>query len=243
MAKKLIGPDTRLWVAEHDFTGDFNAMAIDYSADPRDVTPFGVSTRRRIGGLKDVAFSGQGFWEGGDGAVDDALFGVIGVVNTPLSAGQEGGDVGSVVYLFRAMKAQYSPGAAIGEVFTFSVEAQATSGKPLVRGQILHNSTRVASGNEDGVQLGAVASGETLYAALHVVSASGTNPTLDVKIVSDDADTFGTPTDRITFAQATGLTSEWASVDGPITDDWFRVEATIGGTDPSCEFVVTAGII
>ena len=54
---------------------------------------------------------------------------------------------------------------------------------------------------------------------------------------------MSTPTNdrEITFAQATGLTSEWLSVVGPITDDWWRVDFTFVGT--SATFVCVVGIL
>jgi hypothetical protein len=117
---------------------------------------------------------------------------------------------------------------------------------PVVRGLLVHpsNVSRTSSSTGTGRQLGAVAAGKSMYAALHVISASGTNPTLDVILQSDDNASFTSATSRITFTQATGRTSQLSSVAGAITDDYWRVSYTIGGTNtPTFAFAVTAGII
>jgi hypothetical protein len=110
---------------------------------------------------------------------------------------------------------------------------------------LLHegSTARTVTGNGTARQLGLVGATQKLYASLHVVDASVAD-TLDVKIQSDDASGMGTPTDRITFTQATAVGAQYATpVSGPIaTDTWWRVSYTIGGTSPSFKFAVVVGI-
>jgi hypothetical protein len=77
------------------------------------------------------------------------------------------------------------------------------------------------------------------------VAFGGTSPTLDVIVQSDDASGFPSATNRITFTQATGFTAEYATpVAGAITDDWWRVNFTIGGTaSPNFTFICVIGIL
>jgi len=49
-------------------------------------------------------------------------------------------------------------------------------------------------------------------------------------------------TSRMVFAQATGITSEWLPLAGAITDDYWRLAVTVGGTTPSFNYVVVLGI-
>ena len=85
--------------------------------------------------------------------------------------------------------------------------------------------------------------GKSMYAALHVISVSGTSPTLDVIVQSDDNSGFTTPTNRITFSQTGAVGAEWGSVAGAVTDDYWRVSYTIGGSDtPTFAFAVTCGL-
>lgn len=86
---------------------------------------------------------------------------------------------------------------------------------------------------------------QKLYAALHVTSVSGTNPTLDVVVQSAALVGFGSPTDRITFTTATTTGYQWATpVAGAITNGYWRVSYTISGTDtPTFSFAVVVGVL
>lgn len=232
----------------YDLSGHSNALALQYGAEMKDATVFGEDTRINKGGLKTVMANGRGFYETGtagqpdEGEPDAALFSRIGTKGLVTSlAGVR--TVGQVAYLFTTTGAVYELGGQVGELLPYSLDLEG-AGVPLVRGRLMADQTSVgSSGNGTAVQVGAVASGQRMYAALHVLAASGTTPTLDVTVESDDASGMGSPTTRITFAQATGVTSEWASVAGAITDDWWRIAWSLGGTTPSFDFLVTIGIL
>lgn len=233
--------DCKLWLDGWDLSGDMNALALRYGAELQDDTVFGDDTRSRAGGLKTVAVQHEGYWNGGADQVDDALFQSIGVADKPMTFGPETGADGERAFTVLTNLGEYAPGGEIGAMLAFSVSGEATG--PLVRATVMHNAAETASGNGVARQLGAVGATEKLYAALHVVAVSGTTPTLDVTVESDDAVGFLTPTTRITFAQATAIGSEWATpVAGAITDDWWRVTWTISGAGPSFTFIVTIGI-
>lgn len=233
--------DSKLFLDGYDFSGDMSALALAYGAELQDNTTFGMDTRSRLGGLKTVTVQHEGFWNGGANGVDDVLFGKIGVASVPMTIAPMTGAEGELAYSFLSNLGQYTPGATVGEMLRFSVSGEASG--ELVRGSILLNATKTLTGNGTAFNVGAASSTQKLYAALHVIAASGTSPTLDVKVQSDDASGFGTPTDRITFSQATAIGSQWATpVNGAITDNWWRINYTIGGTGPSFTFVVFIGI-
>lgn len=237
--------DARVWVAEFDFSGHVNSTALDYSADAPEDTAYDDTARSRLaGGLQAITLQVEGLWEAGGSGPDDALSGDLALADTPVSICTVAGAAeGDRAFAFRALFADYQPvGGAIGDAQRFSAGAEASQG-PLVRGVVMHNATRTATGNASAQQLGALAAAANiLHAALHVLEVSGTSPALTVKIQSDDNSGFTTPTDRITFTVANGVTSEWKNVAGPITDDWWRVTYTISGTSPSFKFAVVAGI-
>jgi len=105
------------------------------------------------------------------------------------------------------------------------------------------NGNLTATGTGAAMKLGPVAEGQQLYAAMHVLSASGTNPTLVMAVQSATAQVFGTRTERLVFPQVIAPGGWWATpVAGPITDEWWRVSYTIGGTNPSLAVVVIIGI-
>jgi len=236
--------DVRTYLGAYDVSGDLTATALTYGSELQDDTTFGDTTRSRTGGLKTVSLTNEGLWSGGTGLVDAVLWSDIGVADVPVTVVPGGETLANPCYLFRAIHGEYSPGATIGELLRFSVTAEGSGGVGAVRGELLHVGSETVTGVETGAVLGLLGAGQTMYAALHVLTVSGTNPTLDVIIQSDEAG-FGSPTSRITFAQATGITSEWASLAGAIaTDTYWRASWTIGGTDtPTFEFIVSVGII
>lgn len=238
--------DCKLWLGEYDFSGDHNALALNYSSELEDVTTFGDDTRTRIGGLKTVAAELEGFVSVSDGAndQDDVMFANVGISDKLMTIGPEAGVDGEIAYFFLSNEANYTPGAAVGEAMRFTVSAEASEGAGgLVRGTIMHNATRTATGNGTGRQLGAVSSTQKLYAGIHVPTASD-GDTLDVTIESDATNSFsGSETIRGTFTQISAITSEWLTpIAGAITDTWWRVRYVIAGVSPSYEFITTIGI-
>jgi len=243
MASQVI-KDAKLYVGEYDLSGDHVSIALTYGSEPQDDTAMGDDTRSNAGGLKTVSFSGEGFWSGGDNAVDDAIFGKIGTANVPMTIAPAGETLANDAYLFRATPDNYAPGAGVGEMFRFSVSANGSGGVGAVRGILAHVGSETETGSETKQELGAVSASQSVYAALHVLTVSGTDPTLDVLVRSDaNADAGGEST-RLTFTQATAITSEWKSLAGAITDTFWDVSWTIGGTNtPTFEFVVSVGIL
>jgi hypothetical protein len=86
------------------------------------------------------------------------------------------------------------------------------------------------------IQMGAIPSGSRLWAALHVIS--GTFTSLAVTIESDNATGFPSAATALTFSTVSAAGWQFLSAAGPMTDDWFRVKATIGsGTAQYCVVV------
>lgn len=230
--------DQKLWLDGFNFTGVMSAMGLDYGAEVVDRTVFGSDTRQRLGGLKTVTAQHEGFYDADP--FDEALFSRIGSGDTPMSFAADDASEGSAAYSFLANLAEYSPGAQVGDMYAFTVSAEASGS--LIRGTLMHDAARTTSANGTAQQLGAASSAQTVYAALHVVAASGTTPTLDVTVESDDAGGFASPVTQLTFAQKIAIGSEWLTLAGPVTDDWWRIAWSIGGTGPSFTFVVVLGI-
>lgn len=223
----------------YNLSTQLNSVALDFGAESLDRTSLADSARVRRGGLKTVAVSAQGFYDAPD--PDSVLYGNIGANDKVISVAPTDAD-GELAYTMQSMLGNYEPmSGVIGELAGFSLNAGTSSGQ-LVRGTVMHNATRASSGNGTARQLGAVSATQKLYAALHVVSASGTAPTLDVDIESDDSGGMSSAITRGSFSQATGIGAQWVEVDGAITDDYWRITYTLGGTSPSFEFIVILGI-
>ena len=239
MAEQVLG-DQKLWFGGYDLTGIMNALGLDYGAEMLDVTVFGDNTRNFAGGLKTVAAHLEGLWDS-DGTLDEALFNRVGLSNAPMSFAAVDAAEGDVAYSFLAAQGEYQFGGAVGDALGFSVTAEGAG--DCVRGTLMHNATRSATHTGTARQLGAVGAAQKLYGALHVLSAGGTTPTLDVTVESDDDSGFASPATRITFAQKTAIGFEWATpVDDAITDDWWRTVLTIGGAGPSFAAVCVLAI-
>lgn len=119
-----------------------------------------------------------------------------------------------------------APGGDIGVLATFQFTTQ--SDTPAIGGVVgmPFASYTTAGFTGAGVALTGPAAGESLYAALHVTAASGTD--LAVKIQSDDNGSFTTATDRVTFSTVSAVSSQWSSVAGDLsTETNWRVVATI----------------
>lgn len=111
------------------------------------------------------------------------------------------------------------------------------------RGKVLESNTgRSSTGNSASLTMAAVGATEKLVGTVHVVSVTGTSPTLDLVIESDSSDTYGSPVTRVTVPQFTAAGSYTFTVDGAITDTEYRVAATVGGTTPVFEYLVAIGI-
>ena len=197
-----------------------------------------------LGGLKSAVVDMTLMQDKAAGSLDETLWANFGTADVARSIVTNSAD-GSVAYLMRGINLGYSDGGTVGEIAMTRIAGRTSTGG-VVRGRLLHpgGASRTSSSTGTGRQLGAVASGKSLYAALHVLSASGTTPSLTVKVQSDDNSGFTSATDRITFTAAnTGNTYQWGSVAGAITDDYWRISYTISGTGPSFSFAVTAGIL
>lgn len=229
----------------YDLTGNSNKVELNYSADSLENTVFSATTKSRQAGLKNVEVNLEGFWEAGVGKIDAAMGANLdagGLVGKIITLCPTGGAANEPFFSFENIFGEFQLGAQVGELLPFSYSGGGSDDEGLIKGTVLENATKTATANGTGRQLGQVAAGQHLYAVMHVLAVSGTNPTLDMIIQSDDNSGFTSPTTKITFAQVTDVGAWWATrVSGPITDDYWRARWTIGGTNnPS--FTVFVGV-
>lgn len=239
----MIVQHRKLYVDGYDLSGHLQGLAFDASVEMQDDTTFGDTARSNAPGLDDFTLQHEGVWSAGAGLPDTVFDAQKGLADLLATMAPVNGDEGAIAYLMRVTQGSYSLGGTIGDLHRFSVSLSASGGVGAVRGTLMTNRTITASGSGTGRQLGAVGASGTLYAGLHVLSASGTSPTLDVTVESDDASGFASPITRVTFAQATAIGSQWETLGGAVADDWWRVSWVIGGTgSPSFDAVVVLGI-
>ncbi|MFD5425210.1 hypothetical protein [Streptomyces sp. NPDC127084] len=241
---KFVLLNARLFAVAADLTGASNKIELTAEIEEKETTNYASNGwSEKLGGLASAEISGEGQWEAGDPSlVDNASWAQLGGVG-PWTVCPAGAAVGDLAYLTTAMRSNYTQGESVGAVAPWSGTAK--SSWPLVRGQIGHpnGTARTSTGTGTGVQLGAVAAGKRLYAALHVLSVSGTTPSITARIESDDSNGFPSPTTQLTFTATGAVGGEALRTSGSaITDTWYRVAWTISGTTPSFLFATSFGI-
>lgn len=225
-------------IHEHEITDASASVSVDVDVDTPESTNFGSGGWREfLPGLKQVTFGVQGQADYGADLADDALFSKLALTGRAVSIIPGGATEGNVAFSASCVVGEYSGlGGSIGDVAGFQLGALGDD--VLVNGTVLHYGQETNNHDGTAFQLGAAASG--IYAALHVLSGSGS---LVVKVQSDDNAGFTTPTDRITFATVgtgTPRAAEWASLSGAITDDYWRMTAAFTGTR---KWAVVLGVI
>ncbi len=232
----------KLWFGGWNLTTAHNTVNLTTGTDAVEDTTFGSDSRTYKPGLNTVSLDHSGFFDAdGTDLVDDRLWAQLIDSTATVVTVAAVGAAGDVAFSFESVEASYTPiEGSTGDMVGLSGTGQGTG--DAVKGTVMEAGTtaRSTSSNSTAYQLGDITATETGYAALHVIATSG-SPTLDVKIVSDDAEGIPSSADQITFTQATGQTAEFLATSGVITDDWWRAEWTFGGTG-SITFVVNFGI-
>lgn len=234
--------DGRVYAGGVNLSGHANQVTLDLSATELDRSSVSSTWDQTVLGRRRAAMECTSFYEAGAG-YPDSLFDSLGVANQVVSLLPDG-DEGGVGYSVQAVPVQHTVGAPAGELMTVQFSARGDITRA-IRGTVMHDdvTSRTSTSTGTARQLGAVSATQRVYSALHVLSVSGTNPTLDVTIESDTASNFPSTTTRLTHTQKTAIGADWKSAVGAITDDWWRVKWTIGGTgSPTFQFVVIVAI-
>lgn len=246
MAKRVL-TDVRLFVGAADLSGQSNMLELTSEMEEKEVTNWRSGGAREVlGGLESVSISSEGQWEAGDpGLIDDQQWATRRVLHAWTMGASDASDTGTgaLAWLTKALRTSITLFGSVGDVAPWN--ASATGSWPLVRGQFAHPSgtARTSDGDGAALELGAVGDRERAHASLHVLSASGTDPELDVTVESAADQAFSSPTTRLTFDTATEPDGQILRTNGDaITDTWWRVSWDVAGTDPSFLFVAALGI-
>lgn len=235
--------NAKIFLAGYDISGDLNKVTLNHKIEEKDNTVFGATGKGRIAGLSDSSVKVGGFWQADSMAykIDDILHSkfsavdeVISIYPQTLEYGKEYG------YSMKCIEAEYSMGGQVGDLFGFDLSAM--SNDLLVRNNLVETGVKTITGAGGSLKLGAVSSTQKVYAGIHVLAISGTNPTLDIKVQSDDNPSCTSTTDQITMATMTDIGSQWATPSpGVIADEYWRFSFIIGGTS-SPSFTIRAWI-
>lgn len=243
--------NARMFVGGADLTGYNNKIELDSTVEEKEATAFAPSGdvwKEVLGGIRSASLQASGQTAADDtvlGLPDDTNWGnlgaVVGHTVCPATAA-----VSSLAWLSGFLKTSYTLGGAVGDVAPW--QGNASGAWPLVRGVVAHDpgTARTTTGTGTAIQIAVsspgVPSGKQLYAALHVLSVSGTTPSLTVAVQTDDNAGFTTPATALTFTAATAKGGQILRVAGPITDNYVRASWTISGTSPSFLFLLSVGV-
>lgn len=229
-----------------DISGDTNQIDETLNAAAVDVTNLAsAGWTEKLGSLKGGAWKFQGFRENNE--PDASMFSLAQPVIVTTAPLKNPVSVGDVTYSMRGVRTRFSHLSKVGDAAGFQLDLESTLA--VVRGQIMVAAgvtAITATGNGPDVAAGAVAASKSIYAFLHVLSLTGTSPTLDVTVQSDTTNAFGAPATRLTFAQVAGSGTYTAAVQtaaGAITDTHWRAHYVLGGTgSPGAKFVLAFAI-
>lgn len=201
-------------------------------------------------GMLGAAISFDGYWEAdADGATEKALFEGVGVGGAPLVVvkNEEGPALPAardLCYFCQVAGTSYTDGAKVGDVRRRSLAFKPSG--PVSRGKVLEfyaGGSGPATGYGTEVQIpGGVPAGKVLAIAACVTAKAGTLPLLDLVVESDNASGFASPVTRATVPQFSAVGSYYVEIPGPITDDYFRISRTVGGTGAAWGYVVAAAV-
>ncbi len=215
--------DPLIYLHGYDLTGDLKQVELSIQADELDNTTFGNGGyKSRVGGLKTVALSGDGFWQGAPDAEIGPNLGVADRVVTISPSSAEG----DTAYITQVGHFSYDVGGGVADLMPFKFQGSNTSPQGSPRGQIAKKKGNVSATGAlgTGLNLGAVGATSYLYASFHVFTA-GT--TITVLVESDDNSGFTTPTTRATIGPITTTGGTWAvRVAGAIADSYYRFKVS-----------------
>lgn len=239
--------DAEIVAGPYRLTGRTNTVELELTSPNLDVTTFDSSGWSEfIGGIKSAAISVDGFYdadtlETGALRLDEQLFSELAGSSAPVMIAPQKAD-GSVAYVTGFTRGTLSMFGQIGDVAPFQSDMWGQG--EVGRGFLLHpaNTTETGNGTGTGQQLGAASASQSVVIAVNVTAMSGTSPSLDITVESDDNAGFSSAATVLNTGAITTASSSLTVVAGPVTDDYYRITWTLGGTTPVARFTVAVGL-
>lgn len=236
MAIYTMGQNSLLYLDQYRLTSGVREGSLQIGTEALDKTAWGDTARVFRGGLNTIQLSASGHQNfaaaaGPSGGIDPVLSAEMSADSSVITVGADSASAGDIVYSMEALASSYVPiQGAVGDLGSWALEAMGAGN--WFRGVVLRGyATTFASSQSTGQQLGTIAATANMYAALHIFSMSG-GMTFDAIIQSDDNASFTSATTRMTFAQATGVGSQFLGpTAGPGgSDNYWRTSWTVTGS-------------
>lgn len=249
---QLVFQNAKIFFHGANLQSDLNQVDMNTARAMLNATVFGDTFVRNRAGVAQVSGSIAGFWNAGTNPekVYPTLFDQLGNNDRLLTVFpttiEEGSSTNKGI-AFLSSQSRFNFRGRHGDLLGFDA-AFAGRGHRLLEVTCLKDASvnmETASQNWTAFNVGAVSSSQYLYAGVHFLEHQGTSPTLDVTIQSAAAQSFASPTTRVTFTQATAVGGQYATrVAGAITDTWWRATWTLGGSaSPGFKFLVWMAIM
>lgn len=234
--------DVLYLIGGREFNSRIQSYSLSYGVAPQEDNTLNDTTESVMPGLFTIGTQIDGFHDGEvEPVLEDSHEGENDLISLIY-----GKTPGSYARFFRALLSDYTPiQAATGEPVGFSAGGSARKSN-LVHGVLLAHEVAVDSaGESEPIQLGPVAEGKRLFVGLHVLNVNDPLDELEVVIESDATDDFdGDQSEIGAFEPINAIGSQLLILDGPFTDEWFRVTfPTVSGDTPEFRFLVVIGII
>lgn len=234
------GRNTAVLIDQFDFSGWFREVTSSAEVEVAETTAFDAGTKPHksyITGFSDGTLSLSGMFDGTADAIDEEINARLGQEDTVLfSVAPKGFAVGNRAFLAQGRMTSYEVTSPVSDIVGVTMEAQADLG---LRGAYaLHNITTAETATGNATSVDETASSTNGGAAhLHVITATGTTPSLTVKLQhSTDNSVWA---DLLTFTAATAVTKERLAVSaGTTINRYVRAQWTISGTTPSFKFAL-----
>ena len=236
--------DARIYIGSFEWTSFTNQAEVGFDVATQDVTTFGSSFTQYVPGLKTMTFNVAGFNDYAGASLDEWTRANVGTRRVCTIANATPATGGAAYVGYGQFDAKRMMNAAVGAVPT--VTAQVGDGYT-AEGLLtqISTSTVTATGNSTPQQVGAVASGRTILAAIHVLSVTGTTPSLTCQLASSTT-LGGAYTARGSAGAAiTAAGDQLITIAAPFTgstDGFWRINYTVSGTTPVFTVVATIAI-
>ncbi|UBU11603.1 hypothetical protein [Nonomuraea gerenzanensis] len=220
----------RVLVNDKHLSGRINGWTVAGERNLGETTTLLDDGARFIPGLRAGSINVTGLFDGEDGDIDETIQATDGALDGLLTTVlPDGFTIGKPAFIATSNLSSYTVESSVSDTVSLTVETTPNDG--VDHGRVVHAHTaETATGNTATSVDNGASSLNGGVASLHVTAASGTTPSLTVKVQhSVDGNTF---VDLITFSAATAAGSQRRTVAGTV-NRYVRETHTISGTTPS----------
>ena len=239
---RIHAKSARVYKDELDFSGVGNGVEIVVDNIVAPVTAFPDADTVYVEGDKPAfTIDFSGIFSKASPNLDNEMFTDITLTGHVVGIHPDGRGVGNLGYEAITNPSSQARATVTNQAILLPVRWRGD--KPLVNVEMFHTDTAYgATTTPSARQVGALSS--TLFqmtCVVRVLSVSGGSPTLDAVLRSDDNSGMSSATTRHTFTQLTAAGFEKAEVAGAVSDDWWDLVLTYGGTG-TMDLMITIGI-